>query len=432
MGAGIVRMVGMAATFGVGVQLARYLGPDGVGIYGTVLSIMAVASVVAQLGLPQLLTREVAVHAYEGSPGRAKGAIGYFSLAISLASLVGIVIGYAILLFTSGVSSVFGSACLWGLPLIPLMALTNLAVGGIRGAGQEWAAQVFDALLRPVLFGVLLFAAYQLLPNLGPVATVQIQTAVVAVGLVVSFIVFARYLPPEVLHTHATRHGDQWKQSAAPMVGSEILRIVDGNYPILLMGAIASDADVGVLRIALAMAAMIGVVSSLINVVVMPRAAAYFASGNRDQLQHLASSASAVMVCVAVLATGGVLLVGRPVISFVFGQEFLSAWSVLLIFSIAYCVNGFTGSTASILNMCGHEHVVTRAFLIGLVVSVLVTYGFYYVFGISSAGIGVVVSELVKGVILWGYSWQQLKIDTSALAFLVRRNQQQTCKVGSN
>jgi O-antigen/teichoic acid export membrane protein len=422
LGAGIVRMFGMVATFGVGVQLARYLGPKGVGIYGTVLSTMAVGSVVAQLGLPQLLTREIAVHATDGG-GRIKGAIASFLIAIAVSSILGMAIGFLLLNVWHTVPTEFSRACLWGLPLIPLLAMTNLAIGGIRGAGKESAAQFYDAVLRPVLSVVGMFIAYQLLPKINPVNTIQIQGAVVAIGVVTAFIALARYLPRSVFRSRATRHSHQWSQSAGHMAGTEILRIVDGNYPVLLMGAIATDAEAGVLRVALAMAAMIGVVSSLVNVAVMPRAAALFSNGNRDKLQELAATSAATTLLVACVATVGVLLIGRTAILVVFGESFLSAWLVLLIFSLAYCVNGFFGSTASILNMSGHEYFVTRAYFVGLIVGVIVTYGFYGLCGITAAGVGLLVSEVVKGLMLWVHAGRQLHVDTSALAFVLKRKQ---------
>jgi O-antigen/teichoic acid export membrane protein len=421
VGAGVVRMAGMIATFGVGVQLARYLGPKGVGVYGTVLSAVAVASVIAQLGLPQLLTREIAVHAFGGDVGRAKGALKYYSFAILISSTLSVLIGFTLLSVLSDTETVFVTAYYWGLPLIPLMALMNLAVNGLRGVGQEWVAQLFDALLRPVIFGSALFALFQLHPNLNAIAAVQIQSVVAVVALLIATGVLLRYLPLAVREARATRHYTQWWRSATPMAATEVLRIVDGNYPILLIGAIAPTTDVGVLRIALAMAAMIGVVSSLINVAIMPRAAAFFAAGKRDELQTLASTSAAVTFGVACVSTAGVLIVGRPTISFVFGAAFLPAWPILLTFCVAYCINGFLGSTASILNMCGEEQVVTRAYFVGLILAVLVTYGLYNFVGILSVGCGLVLSEIVKGTLLWISASRQLRIDTSALALIVRR-----------
>ena len=64
-----VRIIGIGVTFLVGVQLSRYLGPAGYGVYGTVMAIAALLIVPAQLGLTQLATREIAVTISNGAYG---------------------------------------------------------------------------------------------------------------------------------------------------------------------------------------------------------------------------------------------------------------------------------------------------------------------------------------------------------------------------
>ena len=56
-----VRLLGMAASFIMGVLLARWLSPAGFGTYGIIVALALVLSVVAQFGLPTLATREVSV-----------------------------------------------------------------------------------------------------------------------------------------------------------------------------------------------------------------------------------------------------------------------------------------------------------------------------------------------------------------------------------
>jgi O-antigen/teichoic acid export membrane protein len=52
--------VAMVASFVAGVQLARMLGVAGYGYYGLALSIVTLAGIPGELGLPKLVTREVA------------------------------------------------------------------------------------------------------------------------------------------------------------------------------------------------------------------------------------------------------------------------------------------------------------------------------------------------------------------------------------
>ena len=66
----LLRLGGALLTFAVGVQLARFLGPSGFGIYGVVLAIATMLTALAQLGLPTLVVREIARTRAEGDwPG---------------------------------------------------------------------------------------------------------------------------------------------------------------------------------------------------------------------------------------------------------------------------------------------------------------------------------------------------------------------------
>src|SRR6185369_6410152 len=49
-----LRVAGMICTFGLGVILARTLGPAEFGIYGLVIAVATLTGAVAQLGTPQL------------------------------------------------------------------------------------------------------------------------------------------------------------------------------------------------------------------------------------------------------------------------------------------------------------------------------------------------------------------------------------------
>jgi O-antigen/teichoic acid export membrane protein len=59
-GMAITQMAGMALALVVGLVLARVLGPHGLGIYSLAMSIVAVASIPTEFGLPTYLMREAA------------------------------------------------------------------------------------------------------------------------------------------------------------------------------------------------------------------------------------------------------------------------------------------------------------------------------------------------------------------------------------
>ena len=57
----VLRGAGSAASFLLGVQLARFLMPEGFGLYAIVIAFAQMMCVVAQAGLPTLAVREIAI-----------------------------------------------------------------------------------------------------------------------------------------------------------------------------------------------------------------------------------------------------------------------------------------------------------------------------------------------------------------------------------
>ena len=107
-------------------------------------------------------------------------------------------------------------------------------------------------------------------------------------------------------------------------------------------------------------------------------------------------------------------MLGAPLITFVFGEAFRSAWPALVAIALAHSMNAFFGSSATILNMSGQERVVTIAHAVGLTAGVALTWVLIRPLGIVGGGVALVVSEFVKGVILWRAAARRMDIDISA------------------
>src|SRR5689334_20946551 len=92
-GSGAVRLAAMAGSFAVGVQLARMLGVEGYGYYGLALSVITIVGIPGELGIPRVVTREVAAASVAHDDGRLFGALRWarstvLGLSLIMAALV--------------------------------------------------------------------------------------------------------------------------------------------------------------------------------------------------------------------------------------------------------------------------------------------------------------------------------------------------------
>lgn len=209
------------------------------------------------------------------------------------------------------------------------------------------------------------------------------------------------------------------------MLVTELLRVVDGQYAILLFGVLAVLSDVGVFRVALALVAFVGLPSTLINLVVMSFVVKLRVEGDQRRLQLLAASSALAIFISTTLLTILLYIFGKPLIAILFGQEYESAWLPLILMSFAYTVSGFFGSATTILNMSGQERTVTSVHLFSPVAGCALTLALFHNFGVASAAIAMIIVELLKGVWMAYAAKSQLGLSVTvfSVANLAVKNQ---------
>jgi len=414
LGSAGVRLAGMTMTFLVGVQLARYLGPEGYGIYASVMALVAILIVPAQMGLPQLATRELSSAMALQSYPNAKGVIFWFVLMVVLASLVMVMLGFLGLTVWGDIDAKTERAYWWGLAVIPILACTNLGISILRGFHRVVTAQTHDALVRPALF-----AAFLLIGSVwadqfdaSTAMALQLVTATVALGLLI--VGLYRLVPIEVRHSKMLPVRPDWAASAIPMTGTEVLRAMESQYAVLILALLAAAYDIGIFRVALACAALVALPASMINVVVMSYAAQLHAQGDQARLQLIATGSAFAMLASTIAICGVLVMFGEPLIVLAFGAAFEAAWAPLVLMGVAFSVNAFFGSGAMILNMCGQEKAVAVAHAIALVTGMVLTAALFSRFGILAPALAMIVSESVKGAIMWRVAKRTIAVDTAA------------------
>ncbi|MBV0913481.1 lipopolysaccharide biosynthesis protein [Anianabacter salinae] len=416
LGSAGVRLLGMAATFLVGVQLARALGPDGFGVYGTVMAIVLLLAVPAQLALPQLLTRELASSGTPAYRARARASLTWFPLVVAVSSLTLTALCLAALaLWPWDLSDAIRRTLHWAVWLVPLTAFLNLGVAAIRGFHHVVSAQVYDALLRPALFAALLIVAGVLGATMRPERAIALQALAAIVTLALLIVHAARIAPPDLIASKGKAEPGAWTAAALPMTGTEVLRVLDGQYPILLLGVIASLQEVGQFRVALAAAGFVGLPTTLITLVIMPHVAQFWAAQDKERMAKLAGGAALATFLSVLLMLIALVAVGRPLIGLLFGPDYLAAWPPLVLISTAFLISAAFGAVATILNMSGEERTVTVAYAVSPVVGAGTTLLLYPGLGLSAAGVGLILSELLKGLILVRRAQRALGVDPSIL-----------------
>lgn len=412
-----LRVAGMGFGFLVGVQLARSLGVEGYGTYGIAMAAITMLGVPSEFGLPQLLTREVAVAHHQGDDARLQ-ATRRWALRVALTS------SGCILLATLAWAGLAGStlarslvhALLVGTLMIPLVAVAKLNSATLRGMQQLVRGQLPDTLVRPAAYSCLLALWAAAAGASTPVVAMSLGVVSVSMALLVSWRMLAPVLPSAVVPAKPLLdRGSLWR-AAAPMALTEGLRIVQAQLGVMLLGLLSTVAVVGLYRVSASVVTFIAMPISLFNIVGGPVIARLHAARETRRLQRLLAWLSAGMFAGTLLMSMPFFIGGHWLLGTVFGADFAAATPILQVLCIGVIVNGIFGANAMLLNMSGHETRVTRASIASVIVLVLLLpLGAWLAEGVGAAWATTAALSLWN-VVLWRDARGRLGLDATFLS----------------
>lgn len=418
-----LRILGMGFGFLVGIQLARELGAEGYGIYGLAMSVIGLLMVPTELGLPRLLTREVAARGVANDWSGIAGVLTWSTrsvLAISAVLITLLAVG------TLAGSSVLGDSLaqtlLLGGLLVPLAALSSLRGAALQGLQRVVLGQLPDTLIRPASFSLLLF----LLPHLG--WDLEPRSAMVcgAFSAGVSFVFAHLMLRSEVPRTRPVNpmsaQTAAWWASALPMALAQGILVLRSHLAILMIGALGSVDAAGVYRVATSVVLLVSTPIALANVVAAPMLARLHAQHDRIGAQRLIT----VLALGMTLSTGALTLpfvfAGEHLLTTVFGADFADTNHSLLVLCVGVLITAILGPSAVILNMTGHERSVTRAALASLLLLLVITPFCVMLWDAVGAALATTIAALPWSVLMWRDARRLLSVETSILAVFPRLN----------
>lgn len=395
LGSAGLRMAGMFLGLLVGVQLARGLGAAGYGVYGIVMAVIGILMIPTELGLPLLVTREVAAARARDGVGATAAILRWAMGWVGLTSLV-IVVGVAIAA-ASGLLPIGDEvrpALLIGVLWIPVVAFGNVLGAALRGSGLVIQGQLSEILVRPAVVSLLLLLMTLFWKDglsASSAMAVNVLAAVIAAAISATMLLRSPHYSHGPLQGASLHIG-----SALPMGMSEGMRLLGGHMGMLVLGALVPSEQAGLYRVAYSVYVISTMPSALINSVCSPMFSRFNAQGAVDKTNRLNGLITAILVACA----GGLLLLtyvfGADVLALVFGKEYRDASTVLCVFLLGELVASCFGHPTVVLNMLHRQDVVMRWSGIALVVNGVLTVALVHWFGYVGAAAG-----SVAGLVVW-------------------------------
>lgn len=416
-GSGLVRIAGMLASFGVGVQLARMLGVTGYGYYGMALAVITIAGIPGEMGLPRLVTREVAAASAHDDMPRLFGVIRWadrMAWRISAAMVVALVIASAVLAVTR--PSGLPAAILLGAAMVPFMALARIRGGSLQGLHHIVLGQVPAILLRPLLLSLLLAAAYLLGAGLDAAGAMALYS-VTAVTVFLIANLWLRQRLPAARPAELVQGGRGWLASSIPLAMADGMAVLQSEISILLVGIVAAAADVGLFRIATVTASTAATAIPIVNHAAFAVIARLYAQRDLSRLQVAVTRfAQAQFIGVAALSLP-LIVAPEFLLDLVFGASYAPAAGAVRILVLGQIVNGAFGPNAAVLNMTHHERRVSRAMAIALAINIPLVIILGALWGMIGAAFAMSAALVAWNVLTWIDARRFVGVDTSVFTF---------------
>lgn len=407
-----------ALTSLVAILLARLLGAEGYGVYAFASSLITVLAIPSQLGLPQLVVRETAKAQVTGDWGLMRGLWRWSSLSVWLFSLMVAALAWAAMIgFEWGFSAAQRQTFLWGLVLIPVIALGNIRGAALRGLHQVIKGQLPEFVLRPGLFLVLILVGlYGVGSRLSPATAMALHALAAFLAFVAGAWILYCQRPAELVARPARHYQHRaWVLSAVPLAAIGALGLINSNADILMLGFMRSEQEVGVYKVVVTGANLVIFGLQAINMVVAPRFSRLFTQNNMQELQTMVTRSSRAIMIIALPTVLVVVVFGRRILGIVFGEEYEVGYLPWVILALGQLFNAFFGSVSMLLNMTNNERQTIKGVAVAALANVALNAVLIPLYGTVGAAIATSISVVLWNLVLWWFVRKSIGIESTII-----------------
>ena len=398
--AGCIRILNAGLILAIVWILARVLGPADFGVYTFVASLVLLAGIPTQLGLPSLLVREVSRATHEEDWPRLRGLIRFSNIVVLVMSVIGIAVILIITTDRRWSPVTDRGVVIAALPLLPLTALGNVRGAVLAGMGRVVWGQIPELVVRPGLLVIALGSCILLGYPLGPQTAMVFNSAAALCTVVIGVVVIHSLAPSNLSLAQPQFETRAWTRTLLPLSLISGLQMIRSQIDILLLGFLVSDADVGIFKIGATIALQVTFALGLVNAVLAPKIVPLRAKRDYAGLRALMRQGTKISLVTALPLALILVLFGREILRVAFGPQYVAAYGIMVVLTLAQCVYAAAGAVGILLTMSGNE----RELMIGIVVAIAANVGLNLLliprYGIMGAAVGSAVSMIVWRVLL--------------------------------
>ena len=380
------KFVGLIAAVASTTLLARLLQPHELGSYYIAFSLIMMATLAGPLGLNRAVVKLTADNLALGRPARAKGDLRKMlflgDLAVAIMIVLAVVFRY----------SPWGNSLTGSIPLGISVAGTGLAAffmtaSTLRGEAflgmKDYRNAVLHrSMLQNILYIFALTCVWLVFRKSDLSTVILLLGAACAIDYLIASFKIRRWMkssPDAISPDSGVERGlYQVLRVSLPLWIATLASFVYSQSSLWLIDWQTIAQEVALFGLAARITQLLfRFPSNLINTIIPPYIAGFYARQEKEKLQVMLRGSATVASVSTLMMLAGFWVFGKPVLAFVFGDFYQNAYPYVLILGIGELVNAWAGAIGETLMMTDYQRGLMFISLVNCALAFLM--GWYFV-----------------------------------------------------
>lgn len=422
-GAGIIFFAGVIGIFlGIINQflLGRTLGPENFGLFNLGLIVIVILLPFATLGLSSAIRQFIPHYIGINRNDKVKGGI-YFLLIFSL--ITGILFSVLLFFFSPIIAvNIFHNENLVNVIKLLCIAFpfyiffyvgTNISQAFKISKYKLYLNTLVLKITSIVIFIMFLIFGYKLI---GAIIGYIAGMALVAIAYV--YLIFKKFIPS----LHCDKREKHVKMELFsigwPLFFAGFSYLFIEYTDKIMLGIYMNASDVGIYSAAFSIASLALFILPSFEYIFLPTIAEFYGKKDFTSIKEMFRSISKWVFLLTFPIILYVALFSKNTIFFIYGSEYISGSTVLIILLFGIAMNGLTGMTGHVLVGIRKTKLNLIAEILGAATNVTLNIIFIPKFGILGAAIGTSISIAVRNLASLGFVYKELKIHPYDKSFI--------------
>lgn len=393
----VLKVAAAFVSFGLTFIVARKLDILDAGYFLFCFALVSIFSMLFRLGLNDVILRVF------GANGLSEYANDVLSKSVQWIFISSMFFSLFVFTFSDFISDTIFSkpdmkdVLVWMMFSVPAICLYSILGMAFQGIHRVTPATLFQTLFHYSLFLIVLYVylSFGLFLEADSSLFAQIFFVTSLVTLLVSWLWWFRN-PKARFGFQRLIDRDLWK-SSSNLWSATLMSLAVQWAAVLIAGVYLESKDLAFLTTAQRTSILVSFVLLVIGPVVAPRIARYWSEKRMIEIQRLSILSTRAMILL-VLPLSLVMIIWSKSIMALFGDDFSQASYLLAIMILGQLVNVSTGVVGYLLNMTGHEVDYRRVSLFAGMFSILISFIFTWLWGVSGAASAIAIGLSVQNI----------------------------------